>query len=420
MVYAKKLIVLTGIGGTGSLTLEKSAAGVGGRLNTYDLPDAGRGVYVLWISGGTERIIELGEAGRMSVSLSLDATTDITAIHAAVALVSGDKVDVRLYGTLAQKKMWIGDIAERIQRKRTVKTVIASPQKPRNIEDYFLDILPTEGEFHDGAVVDVNYFDPAFAAKTEPSEQAEPAVSSTRKQPSSNPEPLTEQAPPSAEQAPSSAVEPPLQEENNAPSVSDVREEPPVSTVSDVREEPPAPPVIEVAREKAKSLRPTPADLEREYLLKLAESAAMRMSKPENTVRVPRQDGHTSVPQPQSDCFRLSSASRVKTLSYYEKKREKIDALFASCAPCPELERIMPDTRWVKVDYDGRRYYTVGLIGTRPDYLCYGVPAHYTPTAPEELAGYCNWVPLHADDPTGDGYWILFQDADTGESIDGV
>lgn len=401
MVYAKKLIVLTGIGGTGSLTLEKSAAGVGGRLNTYDLPDAGRGVYVLWISGGTERIIELGEAGRMSVSLSLDATTDITAIHAAVALVSGDKVDVRLYGTLAQKKMWIGDIAERIQRKRTVKTVIASPQKPRNIEDYFLDILPTEGEFHDGAVVDVNYFDPAFTAKAEPSEKTEPAVSSTRKQPSSDSEPLTEQAPPSS-------VEPPFQVENTAPSV------------SDVREEPPATPVIEVAREKAKSLRPTPTDLEREYLLKLAESAAMRMSKPENTVRVPRQDGHTSVPQPQSDCFRLAQASRVKTLSYYEKKREKIDALFASCAPCPELERIMPDTRWVKVDYDGRRYYTVGLIGTRPDYLCYGVPAHYTPTAPEELAGYCNWVPLHADDPTGDGYWILFQDADTGESIDGV
>ncbi len=63
MVYAKKLVVLTGAGGTGAVTLEKSAAGLNGRLNTYELPDVSRGGYVLARVGNRGRVIEVGGGG---------------------------------------------------------------------------------------------------------------------------------------------------------------------------------------------------------------------------------------------------------------------------------------------------------------------------------------------------------------------
>jgi hypothetical protein len=77
----------------------------------------------------------------------------------------------------------------------------------------------------------------------------------------------------------------------------------------------------------------------------------------------------------------------------------------------------MPDTRWVKVYYDDTRYYAVGLIGTRPDYIAYAVPAKYTVDPPAELGGESRWMPEKPDDPKGKGFWLLFQDAVTGDAV---
>lgn len=413
MVYAKKLVVLTGTGGTGAVTLEKSAAGLNGRLNTYELPDIGRGGYVLALLGNRDRIIELGEAGRMTVNFSLDPQTDIASLHCAVARIDGDKVDVMLYGTLAPKKVWSGDIADYIRRKRPAKQVTAqSLYSSRRIEDYFFDILPASGGFHDGAVANINYYAPDFAET--PALAAEPTpvgVSETDPiadgTPAAGSEPLTETEAAETrptENPPQDAAPP--QPEETPPQA---EETPQSQSQAEAAAQPPQ------AEKPTRSLRSDPAALERAYLLKLAETAALTATKTETARQATV--AATAVPQPQSDSFRLAGAPKPKPLSFYETIKEKLDALFQSGVQCVELENIMPDTRWVKVDYDERRYYAVGLIGARPDYVCYGVPARYTPTAPEELAGYCNWVPIKAQEPEGDGYWLLFQDADTGESI---
>lgn len=108
------------------------------------------------------------------------------------------------------------------------------------------------------------------------------------------------------------------------------------------------------------------------------------------------------------------AATRVKThASYYSSVKPRIDKLFSSCERFTPLENALPDTRWVKVDYDGSgRYYTVGLIGSAPDYIAYAVPGKMTSPA---LDG-ADFVPTDPGSPT-DGFWVLFQSAQTGREI---
>ena len=71
------------------------------------------------------------------------------------------------------------------------------------------------------------------------------------------------------------------------------------------------------------------------------------------------------------------------------------------------------------MNYAEGKYYTVGLIRLDglPRYICYGVPGKYSLHPPNELAGYCSFLPLSLFDLKGDGYWMLYQDADTGDAV---
>ena len=74
-------------------------------------------------------------------------------------------------------------------------------------------------------------------------------------------------------------------------------------------------------------------------------------------------------------------------------------------------------SRFVKIAVeDSDKYYCVGLVGS-PDYICYAVPAVYTPQPPEELDGYCQWLPTDENRPEGDGFWVIYQDAVSGDSV---
>lgn len=109
---------------------------------------------------------------------------------------------------------------------------------------------------------------------------------------------------------------------------------------------------------------------------------------------------------------------RGRELSYYEQVSDQIEKLFTEGTRETELESLMPHTKWVRVDFSGDgRFYVVGLVGDKPDYICYGLPADYTPEPPDEISGYCGWLPLDVRNPQGKGYWLLYQDADTGESV---
>ena len=79
----------------------------------------------------------------------------------------------------------------------------------------------------------------------------------------------------------------------------------------------------------------------------------------------------------------------------------------------------MPESVWSRVDFGKNKYYVVGLIseGRKPKYICYGVPAEKRGEPPQALKGWCSFLPASLFDLDGRGYWIMYQDAETGKCV---
>ena len=105
--------------------------------------------------------------------------------------------------------------------------------------------------------------------------------------------------------------------------------------------------------------------------------------------------------------------------SYYQKAKRELEEVFSRFPIEEDLVKIFPESKWCKVYYECEKYYVVGVIKENDEekYICYGVPATYSPTPPKELKGYCSFIPLSVFALKGEGYWMIFQDAITGECI---
>ncbi|MCL2821753.1 MAG: hypothetical protein FWD86_00955 [Firmicutes bacterium] len=127
--------------------------------------------------------------------------------------------------------------------------------------------------------------------------------------------------------------------------------------------------------------------------------------------------------------------------SFFEQNEKQILAVFnIEEARYKTLEEAIPNSKWVKIFIDSggekgggmgglfggmggglfggegqKKYFIAGLIGT--EFLCYGVPADFSPRPPKELDGNCWWLPADQTKPTGKGYWIMWQDLKSGEAI---
>ncbi len=113
----------------------------------------------------------------------------------------------------------------------------------------------------------------------------------------------------------------------------------------------------------------------------------------------------------------------VENHSFYNKLKSQIDRLFENNPEEEYLEKIIPNSKWVKVEYEADGdYYVVGLVYENDNlsYLCYGIPGVYQKTPPKEIAGYPVWLPLDIDKREGFGYWLAYQNADTGESVKAI
>ncbi len=104
---------------------------------------------------------------------------------------------------------------------------------------------------------------------------------------------------------------------------------------------------------------------------------------------------------------------------FYLTAEKELKTLFEKFPPYDNLKCYFPDSKWVKISYDNDRYYIVGVIKEegKEKYICYGVPENYSPEPPKELKGYCTFIPLSIFDMQGAGFWMMFQDAISGECI---
>lgn len=104
---------------------------------------------------------------------------------------------------------------------------------------------------------------------------------------------------------------------------------------------------------------------------------------------------------------------------YYETVKKELADLFDKFPAEEQLEKTLYGGKFVKINYSAEKYYVAGVLKeeAKEKYICYGIPAAYSKTPPKELDGYCSFIPLSVFDLKGDGYWMMFQDAITGECI---
>lgn len=107
-------------------------------------------------------------------------------------------------------------------------------------------------------------------------------------------------------------------------------------------------------------------------------------------------------------------------IGFYELIKDQVDELFKKHPAEENLEQLIPDSKWVKVDFEGDgNHYVIGLIYEEKElkFICYGVPGEYDKEPPGELAKYSQWLPLDENIHEGNGYWLMYQDAQSGDSV---
>lgn len=107
----------------------------------------------------------------------------------------------------------------------------------------------------------------------------------------------------------------------------------------------------------------------------------------------------------------LTVVPSVRAVSYFERVRNDIDKLFDISEKDGELSVLMPDMQWVRVDMDNR---SVG-VGRNDSVLCYAVKGKYQ--TPSPLGEEAAWLPKVKSEPTGGGYWLIFQDIISGNVL---
>lgn len=120
--------------------------------------------------------------------------------------------------------------------------------------------------------------------------------------------------------------------------------------------------------------------------------------------------------------FRFAGSENLagnESACYFETVKKYLDMLFEKYPPEEQLAESIPFSRWVKVVFARNKYYTVGVISDekKPKYICYGVPAESYGDPPDALKGFCSFMPLSVFDMRGKGYWMMFQDAETGACV---
>lgn len=103
---------------------------------------------------------------------------------------------------------------------------------------------------------------------------------------------------------------------------------------------------------------------------------------------------------------------------FYSTVRVETQKLFSRGTKEHGLGEVVPSSKWVRINYTADRYYVVGIIEkqNRPEFLCYGVPGRYG-NPPEKLKGLASFIPASLYDLHGDGFYVMFQSARSGEHV---
>ena len=429
MKFVKKLFVMTGTGGAkGAVTAEHNAFGTLAAVSASGL-DYSRGHrYFIFISDSVF-VFPMSAGGKYNLGNAALSPAHV----AVVTLIRGD-IRVELYGTDCEKRMWESNLCDMVRGKihgfetsQTVDNIAYENAKGKESEKT-LSLFPLAESYDDTAIAKVNYYSNIYSAKSGISkeqsrlEELGGSLLSARLEIEEE-DPLAlsvkdivkntaEKSPVAHETEQGKAYE----NEDNANNKNMLDETAATAASTDIGR-------------YARFLYGYRDDI-------LARTAAVSEEERKNEPTETEQRAKENIPKaqsiddensflraPKSDSVKSEQALKeaaVSKLNFYERNKQKMDRLFEDGARDLELESLLPSSRFVRIDVENSdKYYCVGLVGA-PDYICYAVPATYTSEPPEELDGYCQWLPIKADRPEGEGYWVIYQDAVTGDSLEKI
>lgn len=103
--------------------------------------------------------------------------------------------------------------------------------------------------------------------------------------------------------------------------------------------------------------------------------------------------------------------------SFFDCNKDKFNEILSLNQPNQILMDLIPESKWVDVPDEN---YTFGIIfdeNDSPLYICYGFKLGWSEEPPEKLEGYSQWIPLDYNDPQGNGLWVIYINAQTGERL---
>ncbi|MDE6868372.1 MAG: hypothetical protein K2J83_04435, partial [Clostridia bacterium] len=80
---------------------------------------------------------------------------------------------------------------------------------------------------------------------------------------------------------------------------------------------------------------------------------------------------------------------------FYQRMKGEIDKLLSSYPAEDSLEKVVENSRWVKINYGGEKFYVFGIIYQKstPRYICYVVTTKHNRSTPERVKGLGALIP---------------------------
>lgn len=117
-----------------------------------------------------------------------------------------------------------------------------------------------------------------------------------------------------------------------------------------------------------------------------------------------------------SNFLKATSESNNEPI-FYTLVEEQVAKMFETYPADQTLSELLPNSRFAKIDFDGEGlYYSLGLLygeNGNVEKICYAVKARIDQKPPEDIKDYCFYLPSGESE----GYFVLLQDAKTGENI---
>lgn len=141
------------------------------------------------------------------------------------------------------------------------------------------------------------------------------------------------------------------------------------------------------------------------------------VEKDENTTETKGEKGRTMAENESGEVSAFSlDTVRFDGTNFYLSVKPQLDEIFVCFPECDDLEEVVPNSKWAKIQVEDG-FYVVGLIldGEVVRYISYGVPATKNSCPPSEIRDVAVW--LDDGKKEGKGYWVIYQDAMTGQCL---